>query len=155
MTPTTSEQVINLSPGEVYFGYAPKIIKTLLGSCVAITIWHEKLKIGGMCHYLMAKHSHKNEENLYKYGTHALNYLFQQMSAFSAAQEYQVCLFGGSNMYIINTQPTIGEQNVNFAKKWIKNNNLNLINEDTLGQMSRKITLDLSTGSIQTIHNEV
>lgn len=157
MSSTTSEHEITLSPGEIYFGYSPKVIKTLLGSCVAITVWHKKLKIGGMCHYLMAEKNEKvnSTDNLYKYGNHSLKYLYQQMSAFSSANEYEINLYGGSNMYIKKTQPTIGELNVDFAHNWLKMNNLQLMNEDTLGHMSRKITFDLSTGSIHVLHHDI
>ena len=42
-----------LQPGEFHFGHARTRIKTILGSCVAITMWHPILRIGGMCHYLL------------------------------------------------------------------------------------------------------
>jgi chemotaxis protein CheD len=42
-----------LHPGEYAFGDAQTRIRTLLGSCVAITFWHPVLKTGAMCHYLL------------------------------------------------------------------------------------------------------
>jgi hypothetical protein len=47
---------IFLQPGEFYFGDHETRIRTLLGSCVAITMWHPRLRIGGMCHYLLPMH---------------------------------------------------------------------------------------------------
>ena len=44
---------IFLQPGEFYFGDAATRIRTLLGSCVAITLWHPARMIGGMCHYML------------------------------------------------------------------------------------------------------
>ena len=44
---------IFLQPGEFYFGDEKTRIRTLLGSCVAIVLWHPKLRIGGMCHYML------------------------------------------------------------------------------------------------------
>jgi chemotaxis protein CheD len=44
---------IFLKQGEVYFGDRDTRIRTVLGSCVAITMWHPDLLIGGMCHYML------------------------------------------------------------------------------------------------------
>ena len=44
---------IVLQPGEFYFGDKETRIRTLLGSCVAITLWHPQKLIGGMCHYML------------------------------------------------------------------------------------------------------
>ena len=54
------EQVneIYLQPGEYFWGGQNNRVKTLLGSCVAICIWHPKLKIGGMSHCLLPSRSH-------------------------------------------------------------------------------------------------
>ena len=42
-----------LMPGELFFGERVSDLHTLLGSCVAVTWWHAKRRIGGMCHYLL------------------------------------------------------------------------------------------------------
>lgn len=42
-----------LKPGDFYFGGGATRISTLLGSCVSMTLWHPRRKIGGMCHYML------------------------------------------------------------------------------------------------------
>ncbi len=42
-----------LNPGEFFFCESNCQIHTLLGSCIAITLWHPILKIGGMCHFVL------------------------------------------------------------------------------------------------------
>lgn len=149
--------IVILSPGDIYFGTSPKIVKTLLGSCIALTVWHEGLQIGGMCHYLIAEKKTKAPTNAehYRYGDHALNYLHQKMSSFSAPHEFELQLFGGSNMYNKKLESTIGEQNVDFALKWLKTHNLQLSHQDILGQTSRKIMFDLSTGNVDVTHHQL
>ena len=46
---------IFLLPGDFYFGNEYRVIKTLLGSCVSITMWSKRLKLGGMCHYKLPR----------------------------------------------------------------------------------------------------
>ena len=45
---------IFLQPGEFYWSDAFTRIRTVLGSCVALCVWHPKKNIGGMCHYILA-----------------------------------------------------------------------------------------------------
>ena len=44
---------IFLHPGEFYFGNCNNNIGTVLGSCIAICLWHPRLHIGGMCHFVL------------------------------------------------------------------------------------------------------
>ena len=46
----TSLADLVLQPGEWFFGQSPNRISTLLGSCVAVTVWHPILRCGGLCH---------------------------------------------------------------------------------------------------------
>ncbi len=39
--------VVTLKAGEFHFGGGPTRISTLLGSCVSITLWHPRKRIGG------------------------------------------------------------------------------------------------------------
>ena len=42
-----------LQPGELYFGDRYTRLRTLLGSCVSIVLWHREALLGGMCHYML------------------------------------------------------------------------------------------------------
>jgi len=44
---------IFLGPGDLFFGDRDTRIRTLLGSCVAVTLWHPRAKLGGMCHFVV------------------------------------------------------------------------------------------------------
>jgi chemotaxis protein CheD len=45
---------IFLQPGEFFVAQGSCKIRTLLGSCVAITLWHPRKRIGAMSHFLLA-----------------------------------------------------------------------------------------------------
>ena len=55
MSPEPRE--IFLNPGEYAFGTELDRIRTILGSCVAVTFWHPGLRLGAMCHYLLPARS--------------------------------------------------------------------------------------------------
>jgi chemotaxis protein CheD len=143
-----NDDTIILPPGEVYFGHNSKNIQTLLGSCVAITVWHEKHRVGGMCHYLIAEQNKRREfqQDNYRYGANCLNYLLNKMTLYPPISEFEIKLYGGSNMYERTISPSIGEANVAFAKSWAKNQQLTFKDEDVLGNACRTLVLNLSTG---------
>ena len=152
---------ITLQPGEVYFSQlqeskAIKQLKTILGSCVAVTIWNAKSKTAGMCHYLLTQEADNTKSSQvmqkYRYGDQALDYLLKKMALLHPLDEYDLALYGGSNMYPSLTSPSIGEVNVKFAENWAKKNALTIGKQDTLGQHGRSVILDLTTGSITVIN---
>ncbi len=160
---TLDKQCINLQPGEVYFSASlaaneKNELKTILGSCVAVTIWHAKSKAAGMCHYLLAQEASNAKAtkvmHQYRYGNEALDYLLKKMILLHPLNEYELALYGGSNMYPSLTSPSIGKVNVMLAHEWAEKNNLVFIKQDTLGNNGRSVTLDLNTGNISLITYE-
>jgi len=144
---------IHLQAGDIFFGKAPTKIKTLLGSCVALTVWHEQLQLGGICHYLIVHTEHSIsdadiEMHSYRYASPALEYLYKKMMKYAPVNEYEICIFGGSNMYSSATSPSIGENNVAFAQNWLTRHKLTCKKSDVLGNICRTISFDLSNGKI-------
>lgn len=92
---------IILHPGDFYFGDRDTRIRTLLGSCVSITIWHPQLLIGGMCHYVLPSRGGRAEDAPDgRYGDEAMEMFMKEVrGAGTRAGEYEVKLFGGSNMF--------------------------------------------------------
>jgi chemotaxis receptor (MCP) glutamine deamidase CheD len=44
-----------LKPGELYIGKEPAVVSNILGSCVSITMFSERLGAGGICHALLPR----------------------------------------------------------------------------------------------------
>lgn len=146
-----TESEVFLHPGEWYFGGAHRRVRTLLGSCIALTVWHPRLQIGGMCHYLLpappkALDSGKLDA---RYGIHALQLLRQAMEQKGHMSEYQMGCFGGSDMFGGRVQGRVGEMNIALAVRWLAEFRLALKQQDTGGFVSRGLILDLSNGQIQ------
>lgn len=93
---------IFLQPGDFYFGDSDTRIRTLLGSCISITVWHPKLLIGGMCHYMLPTRGRpRNNTPDGRYGDEALELFIKELQRVGTRpSEYEVKLFGGSNMFI-------------------------------------------------------
>jgi chemotaxis protein CheD len=71
------------------------------------------------------------------------------MSHYLPTNEFEIRLYGGSNMYAHSSSPTIGERNVAFAKEWLSTHNLAVTEEDILGEVCRTLLFDLANGSVK------
>lgn len=145
---------IFLQPGEVYFGDSDTRIRTLLGSCVAITLWHPKRRLGGMCHYLLPvrplSQPRENGRRDGRYADEALSLMLDYIqTAGTLPAEYQVKMFGGGNMLSLEgLQPSVGTRNIEFGKTWLAQHGFRLSREHLAGQGHRNIIFDVATGDV-------
>src|SRR6266568_1228811 len=87
-----------LQPGEFYFGDEKTRIRTLLGSCVAIVLWHPHLRIGGMCHYMLPRRPQGPSDSPMdgRYAEDAMRMFMHELElSRTVPGEYHVKLFGG------------------------------------------------------------
>lgn len=142
-----------VQPGEWYFGQAPARVSTLLGSCVAVTVWHPILRCGGLCHYLLPNRPKSNDALAIpnaRYGVDALELLYCEMIGQAPVSEYHISCYGGAVMFSGNQK--VGESNAELARKWMRLHSITPKQEAMGGNKGRKIRMDLSTGGI---HMEV
>lgn len=92
---------IFLQPGDFYFGDVNTRIRTILGSCVSITMWHPSRLIGGMCHFQLPSRPKKSGAALDgHYADEAMQMFLKEIRAAKTHPvEYCVKVFGGGNMF--------------------------------------------------------
>ena len=146
---------IFLQPGEFYFGEEKTRIRTLLGSCVAITLWHPRLHLGGMCHYMLPYrlNGRKDEPSDGRYADEALEMFAREMRRNNTrAADYQAKIFGGGRMFSTaangGRHVDISERNVQIGRKLVARGGFNLISEDLGGSGHRNVVLDLWSGDV-------
>lgn len=150
-----------LLPGNLYFSEQEHEIQTTLGSCVGITFWHPKLKIGGMCHFVLPKkesvHIGKeepidNEDQPGKYADDVFKYFVTKVKALGGKpKDYHCKMFGAMQP----TAPTslVAKQNVREAYALAKINGFKISEDLTGGKGFQKIIFNNSTGKI-ILHRE-
>jgi len=155
-----------LQPGDFCWGNHSIRVKTLLGSCVSIVFWHPQMKIGGMSHIMLPeKRSGSPENNILigKYAEDAVNlFLKEAKRAGTNVHDYQIKLFGGSNMFTTFEKKVsveegfatdkrineIGYKNVLKARELLASLNLKIMSESTGGTKHRKIYLNIWNGEV-------
>lgn len=148
---------IFLQPGEVYFGERDTRIRTLLGSCVAVTVWHPGLLVGGMCHYMLPKHHGKKRDTLDgRYADEALELMLREIrSAGTWPHEYQVKLFGGGHMFSGHQAVSadhVGAKNVEMARVLMRQHGFASCAEHLGGVGHRNIFFDIWSGHVWVRH---
>ena len=145
---------VTLAPGEFYFGGSYTRVHTLLGSCVAITLWHPMKHIGGMCHYLLPSRGLNQCSSQGYYADEAIDlFLLSIKKANTQPRDYEVKLFGGGNMFE-SLGHKIGPENVShnnilIGQNLLKQHGFSSVKATDVGGTShRKIFLELWNGDV-------
>ena len=159
---------IYLQPGEFYFGNKETRIKTLLGSCIAITLWHPQKLIGGMCHYMLPSPEFRTDplQLNCKYAEDAIKMFLQEIrSADTLPTEYQAKVFGGGNMFSKIIAPphcnprhsncfessscnSVACRNSIIAPYLLKKHGFKIAGHDIGGTQHRKIIFEAWSGNV-------
>ena len=143
---------VYLLPGEWWFGSRVRSVSTLLGSCVAITLWHPRWRLGGMCHFLLPKrHRPPNAPLDGRFGDEAVELLLQAAGTQGIRlPEFEVRLYGGAHMFAGNASATldIGARNVAHGRALLRRHGLAPLTVEGGGYVHRTILLDFSTGAV-------
>lgn len=149
------KELIKVKMADVQISASPNILITYgLGSCVGLTIWNRRLKIGGMAHIMLPSSSgFTNNENFAKFADTAIEYLYNQLiKQESRRRDLEAKVFGGASMFSFDTKSdvlNIGERNINAVIKHLDELCIEIVNRDVGGNFGRTISIDLETGLVE------
>ncbi len=142
-----------LMPGQLHFGQQAGSIKTLLGSCVAVTLWHPTKRLGGMCHFLLPSRTRSGGDTLDgRYGDEALETLLEHIRrSRTAPEEYHAHLYGGADTLPegTNLRFNVGERNIEAGWHFVDRWGFQLQGVDVGEDVPRSVTLTLATGEVE------
>lgn len=151
---TLNREIITIYPGELYITKKSELITTILGSCISIVLFDEQNSIGGINHYMLPAAPSESKKNsvlpITRFGEYAIKTLIQEMINQGASlKNLKAKIFGGSNVLNFSSKKDerkkdalIGEENINFARKFLKKIGIPIVSEDVGGVSSRKIFFD-------------
>jgi len=154
-----TKDAIFLQAGDYCFDQAGTKLHTILGSCIAITIWHPIRKIGGMCHFALSRPDPRalHDQLDGRYAEDCMQ-LFKQsvLKNKTRFEDYDIKIFGGGNinrMYAskelneIELQP-VGEKNTTIAFNLLMQQGLD-IKVAHVGEFGhRHIVFDITSGDV-------
>jgi chemotaxis protein CheD len=146
-----------LKPGELYIGEETALVKTLLGSCVAVAMFSPRCRVGSLCHSMLpscgdAKSRAGNFPEGAKFvDCSVLCMLDWFLKRGILHDEIVVKVFGGSDMFSGprgDERKGVGRQNIDMALKIIEEVGLELAALDVGGLRGRKIIFNTYTGEV-------
>jgi len=146
-----------LQPGEFHFTNDPDTrLRTLLGSCVALTMWHPRLRYGAMCHYLLPTRAARRSATLDgRFGDEAyLLFLNEAVRHHTDPNEYEIKLFGGGDMFPgVHNKPAIGRHNVKAGLELLKLHGQPVKARHVGGRGHRIVMLNVWDGAVWVKHH--
>jgi len=142
---------INIHIGEFHVSGAPRIIYTLLGSCVAVCLYDPVARIGGMNHILLPGRADRKNFNVRaRYGINAMDLLINKMMALSADRRRIVAkVFGGAHVIsVISREYGVGIKNAEFVLDFCRKEGIEVISRNLGGETTRKIYFHTDTGDV-------
>ncbi|MEQ8660180.1 MAG: chemotaxis protein CheD, partial [Gammaproteobacteria bacterium] len=140
-------------PGEFHFGDGATRIRTLLGSCVAMVLWHPLRRLGGMCHYLLPTRQAAARDAALdgRYADEALWLFMHELERTRTHPcDYQVKLFGGGHMLGggAGDSASVPQRNVAKARELMSAHGFRVIAQDLGGRGHRNVIFDLWSGDV-------
>lgn len=141
---------IYLKPGEVLVTRTPVLVSTVLGSCVAVTMFSPSRGFGAICHAMLPTNSGREAD--LRYVDTALQYLYAKVMEHGAGNDLVVKLFGGAQVLAVgDRQPerqVVGDQNVVRAETVLASLGLTVSVRDTGGLRGRKLFFCTRNGDV-------
>jgi len=144
---------IFLQPGEYYVGDADHRIRTLLGSCVSVTLWHPAKRVGAMSHFLLAERGGGPTLVIDgRYGEEAIWLMLRELARAKVDPTHcQAKIFGGGDMFQRhggNDAPNIGKKNGEAARSLLHAHGIPIVSESLYGAGHRKVIFDVASGDV-------
>jgi chemotaxis protein CheD len=142
-----------LMPGQLHFGRVAASLRTLLGSCVAITLWHPQKRLGGMCHFLLPSRTRPPGAVADgRFGDEAVGLMVEMLTKLGTQpSDYVAHLYGGADTMpdSARTKLNIGERNIEQGWSLIDRYGFQLDGVDVGDNVPRTVMLDCASGQVQ------
>jgi chemotaxis protein CheD len=142
-----------LQPGDYAVGDADTRMRTLLGSCVSITLWHPRRRVGAMSHFLLSQRSGRDlGARDGRYGSEAMALMLGELARRGIAPaECEGKIFGGGDMFpgVVRAESLhVGHKNGEGARALLERHGVKLVSESLYGVGHRQIIFEVRTGYV-------
>ena len=139
-------RAILLHPGELGSGASGQVFGTVLGSCVAITLWHPRRHFGCICHFLLPTQPAAGGDG--RYAPTAFALMQRELAAREVPLQQCVAkLFGGGRMFDQSQILDVGARNVAAARALLARAGLAPAAEH-VGGGHRHLYFDVDSGTV-------
>jgi chemotaxis protein CheD len=148
------QELITIHPGEFFATADDTIISTVLGSCVAVGLFDDDAKVGGLNHFMLPGEFGKSDlirSPNAKYGMYAMELLINDLMKLGARRKaIKAKVFGGGAVLRLagGAATKIPGSNIDFAFEYLAKEGISVLASDVGGKAPRKIFFFARTGKV-------
>jgi chemotaxis protein methyltransferase CheR len=145
-----------LAPGSIIFRKSPSIIRTTLGSCVAVILYDEEKSFSGMCHYLNSNCENISTEQQNTYGIFAIENLIRKFKLNgSSINKLKAKIYGGAHVTSsTSSEENVCRKNIEIAHSLLNKHNISITDKNIRGRFGREIIFNSQSLEVEVItHN--
>ena len=146
-----NRQAMKILPGEFYATADDEVIVTVLGSCVAACLLDPIAMVGGMNHFMLPTRQGERDPDVFyaaRYGVAAMEFLINNLLHLGAQRDRLVAKAFGGGRVMKGLSSDVGDQNIEFVRQFLRNENIPVWSEDLGGLHPRKVYFFPHTGQV-------
>jgi chemotaxis receptor (MCP) glutamine deamidase CheD len=142
---------VTIYVGGVHSASHPELVKTLLGSCIAVCLFDPITHVGGMNHFMLPTGGEGSAADRTRFGVHAMDYLIGTMVKLGADRRRLVAkIFGGAHVLDLpESAGGVPQQNIAFIRGFLEAEGVPLVAEDVGGYHPRHVRFYTHSGRAQ------
>ncbi len=144
-------EVAVILPGEYFVSAEPKVVYTVLGSCISVCLRDPFVNVGGMNHFMLAAPSniedHDNWADSGRYGSFAMEMLINEiLQRGGMKKRLEAKVFGGGKIY--DSTIDIGAKNAAWALDYLEREEIPLMKANVGDVCPRKVYFFTDSGKV-------
>jgi chemotaxis receptor (MCP) glutamine deamidase CheD len=139
---------VTLYIGGVHASRGDALIKTLLGSCIAVCLHDPDARVGGMNHFMLPYSADAGADNASRFGVHAMDQLIgATMKAGGDRRRFVAKVFGGAHVLGSRRDgDSVPLQNIDFVRRFLETEGFPVVSSDVGGELPRHVYFYTGSG---------
>lgn len=133
--------------GGVFASKEPRVVRTLLGSCIAACLWDPEAKVGGMNHFLLPDGG-STEVGSSRFGVHAMELLINEIMKHGGdRRRLQAKVFGaGHVLRVKGFDSAVPKRNAEFVRMFLAKEHIPILAERLCGDAPLEVKFNTCDG---------
>lgn len=144
---TTAYQDVTIYIGGMYASREPAIVRTTLGSCIAVCLYDPVAHVGGINHFMLPAASGAVSEPG-RYGGYAMELLIGDLQKAGVLRSRVVAkVFGGGHVLGTETRDdSVPNRNIAFIQEYMRDEGFKVVSTDVGGMLPRVVKFETWSG---------
>lgn len=142
------QENVTVGMGQIGTARSPSRLKTVLGSCVGVVIFHPRFPAGVMAHVVLPQ-SAGRAGSPGKFADTAIPQMLNTLNTMGVPRAGRVAkMAGGARMFAASGPMQVGDSNVEAVAEALSDNGIRITGTDAGGTSGRRVTFDCSKGEM-------